>query len=230
VNIFSNGGQPILVNSISITGDFQQFSNCTQFISNSCFITVEFTPTVAGPRSSTLTVNTNLGVFSIPLAGDGAAPLPNLAPATLVFPSQTVGTTSTPQLITLANDGTADLVINSAFGTPDFQVTLATCSGILSPGASCTLSVVFTPTIAAQITGTVEVDTNGGPASITVTGTGTAPIASLSPQTLSFTAQPLNSSSPAQTITVTNISGVLLRLTSLMWFLIRPLPDPTVDF
>src|SRR5262249_53514770 len=57
--------------------------------------------------------------------------------------------------------------------------------------------------------------TNGGPATITVTGTGTPPIASLSPQTLSFGAQQLNSTSPAQTITVTNISGGALQLTSL---------------
>lgn len=204
-----------MVSSVSITGDFQQFNNCSQFSSNVCFISVQFTPTVAGPRTGVLTVVSNLGTFAVPLSGDGAAPTPSFSPTSLSFPTQTVGTASAPQLITLTNSGTADMVWNSVISTPDFQVSPGNCEQFLPPGASCTFSVVFAPTIIAPSAGSMEIDTNGGAATALLMGTGTAPIASLSQQVLNFANQPLNTSSAPQTITVTNISGAPLQLTSL---------------
>ncbi|HEY2914835.1 MAG TPA: choice-of-anchor D domain-containing protein, partial [Candidatus Angelobacter sp.] len=121
VNVSSTGGQPLGVSSVTVTGDFQQFSNCTQFSSNTCFISVQFTPTVAGPRTGMLTVVSNLGTFAVPLSGDGAAPASSFSPTSLSFPTQTVGTASTPQPITLTNNGTANLLWNSVISTPDFQ-------------------------------------------------------------------------------------------------------------
>ena len=211
VNVSSNGGQQLVVSSVTITGDFQQFSNCTQFSSNVCFISVQFTPTVAGPRTGVLTVVSNLGTFAVPLSGDGAAPTPSFSPTSLSFPTQAVGTASTPQLITLTNNGTADMVWSSVISAPDFQVSPGNCDQFLPSGASCTFSVVFAPTTIAPITGSIEIDTNGGAATALLTGIGTFPIASLSPQVLNFANQPLNTSSAPQTITVTNISGAPLQ-------------------
>ncbi|HEY1937258.1 MAG TPA: choice-of-anchor D domain-containing protein [Candidatus Angelobacter sp.] len=216
VEIFSLQGQPIQVSSVSSTGDFQQFNNCSQFSSNVCFISVQFTPTVAGPRTGTLTVVSNLGTFAVPLSGDGAAPAPNLSPTSLAFPSQTAGTASSTLPVTLTNNGTTDLVWSSVFSTPDFQVTTPpSCNGFLQAGTSCTFNVAFTPTTLGPITGSMEIDTNGGPVTASLTGIGTALIVSLSPQVLNFANQPLNTSSPSQAITVTNISGIPLPLMSL---------------
>ncbi|HEU4416264.1 MAG TPA: choice-of-anchor D domain-containing protein [Candidatus Angelobacter sp.] len=215
VSIIALNGQPLVPSSITITGDFQQFNNCSQFPSNGCFISVQFTPTMAGPRTGLLTVVSNLGTFVVPLSGDGAAPQSSLSPASLSFPSQAIGTPSTPQSITLTNNGTADLIWNSVVSTPDFQVTPNNCSLALSPGTSCSFNVVFNPTTIGPISGRVEIDTNGGSATASLTGTGTAPIASLTPQFLNFDTQPLNSSSAPQTITVTNISSASLQIPSL---------------
>ncbi|HET9281327.1 MAG TPA: choice-of-anchor D domain-containing protein [Candidatus Angelobacter sp.] len=214
VNVTSTNGQLLVVSSISITGGFEQFSNCT-FNSNACFISVQFTPTVAGPRTGMLTVVSNLGTFAVPLSGNGAAPTPSLSPTSLSFPTQAVGTASAPQSITLTNNGTADLLWNSVFSTPDFQIIPGNCGQLIPAGASCTFTVVFAPTIAAPISGSVGIDTNGGSITATATGIGTVPIASLSPQVLNFANRPLNFSSAAQTISVTNISGAPLQLTSL---------------
>ena len=216
LNISSIVGQPIQVSRISITGDFQQFSNCSQPGSNACFITVQFTPTAAGPRTGVLTVVSNLGTYTVPLSGDGAAPVPNLSPASLTFPSQTAGVASATQPVTLTNNGTTDLVWSSVFSTPDFQVTTPpSCNGFLPAGTSCTLNVAFTPTTLGPITGSMEIDTNGGPVTASLMGVGTVPIVSLSQQQLNFANQPLNTSSAAQAITVTNISGISLQLMSL---------------
>ena len=164
VSISSTGGQQLVVSSVSITGDFQQFNNCSQFSSNVCFISLQFTPTVAGPRTGVLTVVSNLGTFAVPLSGDGAAPIPSFSPTSLSFPTQAAGTASAPQLITLTNNGTADMAWSSVISTPDFQVSSGNCNQFLPSGASCTFSVVFAPTIIGPITGSMEIDTNGGAA------------------------------------------------------------------
>ena len=216
MSIFSNQGLPLIVSGVSITGDFQQFNGCMQSVSNACFIAVQFTPATGGPHSGILTVTSNLGVLTIPLKGEGAAPAPALSPVSLSFPSQTVGTPGTPQVITLTNIGNADLFWNSLITTPDFQATpIANCLLQLAPGSSCSFSVIFNPTTIGSITGRIDIGTNAGTVTAILTGTGTVPIATLNPQSLNFATQALNSFSAAQSITVTNISGGSLNITSL---------------
>lgn len=213
-------GVVMQVNSISITGDFAQFNSCSSQFGQlptgiACFVNVQFVPTAGGPRTGTLTINTSQGVFAVPLSGNGAAPVPVLTPATVAFASQTVGSTSSAQTVTLSNNGTADLFINGFNTSADFQVAPLSCAGFLPSGANCTLAVTFAPTIIGARTGVLEVDTNGGPATAALSGTATPPIATLAPQMLAFAPQPLLTTGDAQTVTVTNISGAPLNLISI---------------
>jgi hypothetical protein len=72
-------------------------------------------------------------------------PLATLIPSqsSLTFANTMVGNVSAPQTVTLDNTGSATLNILGIQTTPDYNVS-SNCASIL-PGASCTLTVTFTP-------------------------------------------------------------------------------------
>jgi hypothetical protein len=74
-----------------------------------------------------------------------AAPLATLVPSqsSLTFANTMVGNVSAPQTVTLDNTGSATLTILGLQTTPDYTVS-SNCATILA-GASCTLTVTFTP-------------------------------------------------------------------------------------
>lgn len=148
-------------------------------------------------------------------------PIVTLSATTLNFNTpQLVGTSST-QSVTLNNNGTATLSISIAVGgvnPGDFSQS-NTCGQTVPAGASCTISVTFTPTAAgtrtAQINITESADTN--PLVITLTGTGIQPQVSFSPTSLNFPVQTVGTASAPQTVTLANsgssqltISGVAI--------------------
>lgn len=96
---------------------------------------------------------------------------------TLNFGSTAVGAASTTQSLTLANTGTANLIVSRVSFTGAFVVaTSGTCTGLsitLAPGASCTEDVAFMPTGSGATTGSVTVGGSGLlPQTILLTGTG----------------------------------------------------------
>ena len=219
VNVFSSFSLPPmqLTSPVVITGDFSQINDCAgfSFVPNPCTVTVIFTPVSAGPKSGTLTISTTQGVYIVPLSGNGASAVPSLSPATLNFASQIIGTTSPAQTITLTNDGTADLEVQSFTTSAGFIVQPVTCFGSLAPGVNCTYSAVFAPFTNGDAAGTFTLQTNGGTATVALSGTGTQPIVSLSPQVLNFIAPPVGTVSGPQTVTVTNVSGGQVQITSI---------------
>ena len=119
-----------------------------------------------------------VGALAVPAAA--AAPAVTLTPSSLTFASQAVGTTSAQQSVTVTNSGTANLFIN---GVPISQAGLdfntdEACAGLtLTPGTSCTMSVVFNPSATGTRTATLNVTDNaaGSPQTVPLTGTGTNP-------------------------------------------------------
>jgi hypothetical protein len=78
------------------------------------------------------------------------APLATITPSqsSLTFANTMVGNVSAPQTVTLDNTGTATLNILGLQTTPDYTVS-SNCASIV-PGASCTLTVSFTPQSSTQ--------------------------------------------------------------------------------
>ena len=66
----------------------------------------------------------------------GIAPEVSLSQLSLTFPSQPVNTTSTAQTLTLTNNGSATLGINSIAITGDFAQS-NTCGASVAPGTNC---------------------------------------------------------------------------------------------
>lgn len=102
-----------------------------------------------------------------------------LTPITLTFASQTVGTQSAAQAITLQNPGQVDVtgVVISVTGTNASSFTETnTCTATLAAGASCQVNVVFAPQSAGTATASISVASSAAdsPQMVTLNGTGAA--------------------------------------------------------
>jgi sugar lactone lactonase YvrE len=231
----SNTGNASLTGiAISITGanptDFAQTNTCgtTLAASANCTISITFTPASVASLTATLSVadNASNSPQTATLSGSGTAvpaPVANLSPTSLSFPTTSVGSTSAAQMLTLTNNGNAPLTgiaVSLAGANPaDFAET-ATCGATLAASASCTISVTFTPQVAGAPTAAVNVTDNapGSPQSAALSGTGTvppAPQAVLTPTSLTFASQLLNTTSAAQTITLSNPGTATLTLSGI---------------
>jgi hypothetical protein len=128
-----------------------------------------------------------------------------LSPASLTYAAQVINTNSPAQPVTLTNTGNIAISITSIAATAPFSET-NNCGTTLAGNASCTINVVFTPTKAGSLPGTLTVTDNApnSPQTIPLTGIGT--VLSISPTSLNFGTQTVKTSSAPQTITITNLA------------------------
>jgi hypothetical protein len=91
----------------------------------------------------------------------------------LTFGSQTVGTTSAAQTVTLTNSGTGSLTLSGLSVSGSYAET-STCGTTVAVGGSCTISVTFAPTSAGTQTGSLTLSDNATSSTQTVALTGTA--------------------------------------------------------
>ena len=215
------GSAPLLISSIVASGDFSQSNSCGSSLAagSSCVITVTFTPAVAGTRSGSLTLTDN-DAFGHPqiasLTGTGLLSQAVLSPTSISFGGQILGTTSNLQTVTLSNPGNAPLAISAITITGDFSQTNS-CGNSLAASASCTINVTFRPTLAGTRQGTMALTDNasGNPQSVSLTGTGLAPQAALSPASVSFGGQAVGTTSPSQAVTLSNAGGAPLTISAI---------------
>lgn len=181
------------------------------------------TPGISIPGASTVGVlragTYGRGIWQIPLvtAGQSSSPAASFSPASLTFAAQAVGTSSATQRITLTNAGTSAMQITGVSASAGFAET-DTCSGAtLNVNATCVIQVLFVPTTAGNITGSVQVVANlpGGYAAVALTGvaTGVANV-SLAPASISFGDVAVNATSTAQTVTVSNTGSASATLSA----------------
>lgn len=179
----NNQTVPITITGISTSGDFAQTSTCpvspnTLGARLNCKISVTFTPTALGTRTGELTVTDNVSNSpqTATLGGTGTAPV-ILSHTSLTFASQVITTTSTGKSVTLKNNQSVPLTISGISIAGDFAQT-SNCPlspSTLGVGASCTLSVTFTPTNLGTRTGTLTFtdSANTSPQTVSLSGTGT---------------------------------------------------------
>jgi hypothetical protein len=167
-----------------------------------------------------ITDNASGSPQTVSLSGTGTAGVVSLSASSLAFGNQSVGVTSAAQTVTLSNTGTAALSITSLALTgtnaSDFAQTNA-CGSSVAAGSNCTISVTFTPVASGSRTASLSIADNasGSPQTVSLSGTGTAALVSLSPTSLAFGNQGVDVTSTAQTVTLSNTGNAALSITSL---------------
>ena len=172
---------PLSIASISVAAPFsRQGGTCPAGAGmlagrTSCSIFLVFSPTVAGVTNGSLTVahgGTN-SPLSATLSGNGVPPIAS-SPASLAFPSRTVGTTSPPAKVGLLNRSAGVLTLGAITASGDFSVSSSTCGASLAAGAQCALGVVFAPTATGARNGVLSIvhGAFGSPLQIPLAGTG----------------------------------------------------------
>ncbi|HUE43533.1 MAG TPA: choice-of-anchor D domain-containing protein [Candidatus Sulfotelmatobacter sp.] len=147
------------------------------------------------------------------------AAIANVAPVALVsfspnppvFAAEPLGTPSAPVAITLTNSGGAALTVTgfsiSGADAGDFALGTNTCvaASPIAPSGTCTVNVVFTPTVLGSRTAAIVVaGTAFGSPQAALSGVGGTPLATLNPTTLTFASTTVNTAAATQTITLTN--------------------------
>jgi hypothetical protein len=157
------------------------------------------------------------GIWQLPLltAATAAQPSISLSSVSLTFGTQAVATASAPQTITVTNTGNALLTVSSVVTTGDFTETDNCTAAPIAVNSSCTVQVSFLPTTTGSRSGVLTVYGNveGGQATATLSGTGSAAAAVvLNPIMVAFPSTLISATSPAQNITISNTGGTSVGL------------------
>ena len=138
-----------------------------------------------------------------------------LSSVSLNFGNQAVDVRSNPLVETVTNNQTVALNILGISGGGDFSQS-NTCQQPVPPGGSCTIDVYFTPSTTGTRTGTLTItdDASNSPQTVALTGIGASSAISISPTTLAFGNQVVNTTSTGQKVTVTNTGFVNLTVNS----------------
>ena len=200
----------------------------------SCELSFEFAPTTTGTFTAEVEFVDNSSflpnaeqLVTITGTGTGVAPIISILPAALSFPMQPIGITSTTQPLTLTNTGSAAMnlsgIVITGNSSTNFGFVLKGTSacpyptGPLPAGASCTISVDFTPQASGPISATLSISDNaaGSPQSVALSGSGNGGTygISLSPTSLNFATQTVGAKSTMQTVTLTNSGTFATALT-----------------
>jgi hypothetical protein len=213
-----DSGQAIALDSTGdpyITGS----TTSTNFPAISPYNSAAYTP----PYKSTLTgLAGNAFIAKIDPANN---PNISIVPQTVNFGNETISVTSALQQVNIVNPSTVPLIITSIVANEVFNsVTIYTetdeCVGTLPAGESCPIYVAFTPSQTGNITDTITITDNAGGVAgttqtIALTGAGVTAATSVTiqPTSLSFASQDVGTTSPPQTVTITNTGTQTLNIT-----------------
>jgi len=95
-----------------------------------------------------------------------------LAPASIAFPAQAVGTSSVAQKVKLVNNQSVPLNISAIGSSGDFAQSATTCGQKLAAHHNCSITVKFMPTATGSRVGSINVSDDSGSHSMTLIGTG----------------------------------------------------------
>jgi hypothetical protein len=219
ITLTSSGNAPVTLGSPAITGDFTETDNCTGqtlAVNATCTVQVVFAPTATGSRTGLLTIYANIatGQATVALTSTGTAPASiTFNPLTLNFAATLLNQTTASQTLTVNNTGGNASALQTPTITGDFAISANTCTAILAPTTACALSIIFTPTVSGNRTGTLSLTDSAGTQTAQLTGSGNSPATdTLTPNSITFPQQQINTTSPTQQIDLTNAGDIPLTL------------------
>jgi len=235
VTLTNNTSAAIAFTSATVTGGVPAAADTDFAVTNtscgtsipagmSCTLSVIFTASTTS-ESATLTIVDSDSSSPQTVALTGTAPaLFTASPSSLSFSSTAIGAATPAQTVTLTNNTTAAVTYTSAVVTltsaagaaGDFALTptCTTATPIPANGGTCTIGVIYTPSVATMETATLTITDSFGVQTVALTGTVTAvaPDFSIAASPTTLTVQ--KGMNGMSTITVSSIgafsSGVTL--------------------
>lgn len=213
VTLTNTGATAMTVTAIALGEDFIETDNCINqsiAVGGSCSFSVSFRPGSTGAHSEQMTVSLNVtgGQIVVALAGTGIATTSTVTatPATIDFGPVLLGTTSSAYAVTVTNTAqTAQAISAVSISTPFALASNACGTTSLAAGASCGMTVTFSPTEGRTYTGTLTLRDDAGTQIVYLNGVGgTTPTDTLSTTALNFPDTAVDALSAAQTVTITN--------------------------
>ncbi|MGC1684086.1 MAG: choice-of-anchor D domain-containing protein [Candidatus Acidiferrales bacterium] len=145
--------------------------------------------------------------------GDGTGTL-SANPTTITFGSITDGT-KTSQSVTLTNTGTEAANISAATISGAGLSIVGTAPTKIAAGASATIQIQFAPETPGAVTGALSIasDSSNPQMSVGLTGTGSGPLFSISPASLTFT-NVIAGQTTSKPVTISNSGNAPLTLSA----------------
>jgi hypothetical protein len=219
VTFTNTGVGPLTLQTLTNAADFSAAGTCVNSLpvvlapGQTCQVVITFAPgattTLNTPLNETITIATDAGNITITATGTAVGGTVAVAPGSLTFGAQVVNTTSASQPVTVTANSAASVAI-SAVSVPTGFTETDNCKGVtLVPNtntSSCTINVTFAPTTVGPFSGNLSItDTAGGsPQTVALTGTSVSGQFTVAPAALNFGTVVINTTSPAQIVTVTN--------------------------
>jgi subtilase family serine protease len=228
----STGEAPALAGKVNFSAGAAALGSCTLSTGSSapvCVLPVSgsalqigsnsITATFAGSRTYPSSVSNTVTV-SVSAA---PAPVAGLSTNIAAFGSWAVGVQATGQAIYLGNTGNATLNIASftisGTGASSFSIPVGynACGATLAAGTHCIFWVGFKAAVAGALSANLSIvdDSANSPQTVALSGTGTAPAASLSATSLGFGSETTGVQTAAQSVTLTNTGNVYMGITSI---------------
>lgn len=181
VTLTNIGTAALSIASIKVSGQFQASNTCGRSVAAGakCTFNAVFRPKSAGTYSGLITLMDSASSRPQFIELTGSATVVKVSPDSLNFGSEEVGTKSSPQVVTITNDGSASLQFTSVYiggnDTKDFSESNDCTAQAVKPGASCTVTVSFDPIKTGVRSALVYIDLPVGsvsPAPVALKGTG----------------------------------------------------------
>ncbi|HWG59054.1 MAG TPA: choice-of-anchor D domain-containing protein [Candidatus Acidoferrales bacterium] len=231
ITLKNAGNQDLTIASVALSGpDVAEFtpgqgSTCFTALKltpgETCAMEITFESGAPGTFHAEIDATDNSGGVAsatqiIPLTGAAVLPAPiaEVAPVTLSFGAQTVGSSSGYQTATISNTGSASLTLSSVSisgaDAAEFAISqqgTAPCpvqGGTVAAAGNCTVAVRFAPQSGGAKSATLAFTDNatGSPQIVALSGTGLAPAIQISPLDLTFAGQSVGTPSKSQAITI----------------------------
>ncbi|MEV6926332.1 choice-of-anchor D domain-containing protein [Dactylosporangium sp. NPDC051485] len=178
-------------------------------------VPVRFTPTAPGGAAGSLTFTTDAGNVALDLHGNGTQPGLGATPSALTFGTVPTGASKTLG-VSITNTGTSAVTItgSTAPAAPFTASGFPANGSTLAAGASVSVTVKYTPTVAGNQTGSLSIASSAGSVTVPLSGTAVTGAAHLSitPNPVAFGSVAVGTT-VTQTFDIANTGNIALTIT-----------------
>ncbi len=184
-----------------------------------CAIELRFAPSKPAERRAKLVIEDNASGSprTVALLGSGQATVRlDVAPGSLAFGRQEIGTASAPRPIRVRNSGTVPIEVRQVMrqGSDAFRVQDRCANARLAPGSDCVIDVRFAPSVIEPSSGRIVIASSAGVArSVELAGNGFGrPAIEVEPAEVDFGALKGGAGVKPRRVTITNSGSDAARL------------------